>query len=51
MAASTAAEDETDLHKVSCSLELFEAYVRGYLSECGDSLTAKEIEMLPFALS
>lgn len=47
--ASTAAEDETDLHKVSCSLELFEAYVRGYLSECGDSLTAKEIEMLPFA--
>lgn len=47
--ASTAAEDETDLHKVSCSLELFEAYVRGYLSECGDSLTAQEIEMLPFA--
>lgn len=47
--ASTAAEDETDLRRVSCSLELFEAYVRGYLSECGSSLTDKEIEMLPFS--
>ena len=45
--ASTAAEDETDLDKVSCSMELFELYTKGFLQECGDKLTAKEIEMLP----
>ena len=33
--ASTAAEDETDLDKVSLSLELFEAYTVGYLSNSG----------------
>jgi Ser/Thr protein kinase RdoA (MazF antagonist) len=32
--ASTAAEDERDLNKVSMSLELFEAYAQGYLSNC-----------------
>ena len=47
--ASTAAEDETDLGKVSCDLPLFEAYTRGFLSQCGDRLTAKERELLPFA--
>ena len=45
--ASTAAEDETDVSKVSLSLELYEAYARGYLAGCGASLTEKEIEMLP----
>ena len=29
--ASTAAEDEQDLSKVSCSMELFEIYVKGFL--------------------
>ncbi len=47
--ASTAAEDETDLGKVSCDLQLFEAYTRGFLSQCGDRLTARERELLPFA--
>ena len=41
--ASTAAEDEVDLSKVSLSLELFEAYVAGFLSSCGDSLTRCEL--------
>ena len=46
-AESTAAEDETDLSKVSCSMELYELYVRGFLEGCAGSLTQKEIELLP----
>ena len=45
--ASTAAEDERDLDKVSCSLELFELYTKGFIEGCGGELTAKEIELLP----
>lgn len=45
--ASTAAENETDLSKVSMSLELFELFAKGFLEECGDSLTDLEIETLP----
>lgn len=45
--ASTAAEDETDLEKVSCDLNLFELYVEGFLKGCDGSLTQKEIELLP----
>ncbi|MEG2251423.1 MAG: aminoglycoside phosphotransferase family protein, partial [Clostridia bacterium] len=44
--ASTAAEDEKDLSKVSVSLGLFEAYVNGFLSACGKRLTRSEIETL-----
>ena len=47
--ANTAAEDERDLSKVSLSLELFEFYVKGYLSEAGASLTEREINYLPFS--
>ena len=47
--ASTASEDEKDLSKVSMSLELFKTYTLGYLSTAGESLTAKEIEYLPFS--
>ncbi len=47
--ANTAAEDETDLSKVSLDLELFEYYVRGYLSEAGGALTEREIRYLPFS--
>lgn len=45
--ASTAAEDETDLSKVEMSMEMYEAFTEGFLSACGDRLTAKEIETLP----
>ncbi len=45
--ASTATEDERDLSKVSCSMELYEAYLEGFLEGCHGSLTAKEIETLP----
>lgn len=45
--ASTAAEDEKDLTLVSCSMDLYEAYVKGFLEGCGHSLTRAEKEMLP----
>ena len=45
--ASTAAEDEQDLSKVSCDMDLFDIYAKGYIEGCGGKLTKKEIEMLP----
>lgn len=45
--ASTAAEDEQDLSKVSCSMELFEIYVKGFLEGCAGRLTQREVELLP----
>ncbi len=47
--ANTAEEDEKDVSKVSLNLELFEEYVRGYLSSAGKSLTPCEVEYLPFS--
>ena len=43
--ANTAAEDEKDLTKVTLSLEMFEAFVKGYLSEA--KLGQRERELLP----
>lgn len=45
--ASTGAEDERDLDKISCDLHLFELYVKGYIEGCKGSLTEMELEMLP----
>ena len=45
--ANTAAEDETDLSKVSINLDLYEIYVKGYLEGCKGSLTQREVELLP----
>jgi len=45
--ASTAAEDEKDLSKVQLDLDLFEAYVKGFLEGCGGLLTEGEILLLP----
>lgn len=45
--ASTAEEDEQNLDKVSCDMELFAAYTRGFLEMCGAALTPAEIEALP----
>lgn len=47
--ANTAAEDEKDLSKVSLSLELFEAYTKGYLQSAGQALCALEKEYLTFS--
>ena len=46
---NTATDDEKDLSKVSCDLNLYEQYARGYLQECGKLLTPKELELLPHA--
>lgn len=45
--ASTGAEDEPDLSKVSCSMELFELYTKGFVEGCKGSLTEGELDMLP----
>ena len=45
--ANTAAEDERDLDKVQFSLEMYEAFVRGYLSEAGSVMGQRERELLP----
>lgn len=47
--ASSGAEDETDLDKIYCDMELFRAYTKGYLEAIGESITQKEIELLPFS--
>lgn len=44
-----AAEDEKDLSLVDFDLGLYEAFTKGYLSMCKDSLTKTEIELLPYA--
>lgn len=45
--ANTAAEDETDLSRVSLDLRLYEAYVKGFTEGCGPVMTARERELLP----
>lgn len=47
--ANPVAEDEKDLSKVYCDLELFEIYAKGFLEECGNTLTDNEIKMLAFS--
>ena len=44
--ASTAAEDEVDLAKVSCDLHLFEVYVKGFIEGCAGALTKTELDLL-----
>lgn len=45
--ANTAAEDETDLSKVSLDMELFELYAKGFIEGCGGRLTDAELDLLP----
>lgn len=45
--ASTADEDEQDLSLVSCDMDLYELYVKGFLKGCGRQLTEQEILLLP----
>lgn len=45
--ASTGAEDERDLSKISCDLHLYEIYVKGFVEGCGGALTETELDMLP----
>ncbi|MBR4116750.1 MAG: aminoglycoside phosphotransferase family protein [Clostridia bacterium] len=45
--ASTAAEDEKDLNKVSMDINLFEIYTKGFIKGCGGQLPKDEIMLLP----
>lgn len=45
--ANTAEEDEGDISRVSCDLELFRAFADGFLEKTARSLTETEIEILP----
>lgn len=45
--ASTAAEDERDLSKVWCDMDLYECYVEGFLKGCEGKLLPSEVELLP----
>lgn len=46
--ANTGEEDDKDLSKVSLDIDIYKAYLEGYLSETKDVLTEKELEYLPF---
>jgi Ser/Thr protein kinase RdoA (MazF antagonist) len=46
---NTAKDDEKDLSKVSCDLNLYEQYAKGYLEVCANILTKEELELLPYA--
>lgn len=45
--ASTGEEDESDLSKVSLSLELFDLYAKGFIQAAEGSLTKAELDMMP----
>ncbi len=47
--ASSAAEDETDLEKVKIRLDMFEAYVKGFVGAVKDDMTDAEKELLAFS--
>lgn len=45
--ASTGAEDEPDLSRVSCDLELFDMFTKGFIEGCQNKLTERELELMP----
>jgi len=47
-AASTAAEDETDLSKVTIDMELYELFTGGFVSAAKGLLSERELELLPW---
>ena len=46
-ACSTAAEDETDLAKISLDMDKFKAFTEGFVGKTAASLTKPELETLP----
>ena len=43
-------EDSEDLSKLIVNFDIFETYTKGYLSEMRNTLTKREIELLPFSV-
>ena len=48
--AAMTKEDEVDYTKAGIDLDVYEAYVNGFLDGTGNSLTEKEAELLPFSV-
>ena len=46
--AATAKEDEADLNKVNFNLENYKSFAAGFLSGSNNTLSQKEIELLPY---
>jgi len=46
---NTAKDDEKDLSKVGCNLDMYQAYASGWLKSCGAILTEEELNLLPYA--
>lgn len=45
-AANVAAEDETDISRISVNLPIFEAFAKGFLKELKDTISVNEIQLL-----
>lgn len=48
--AASGAEDEKDLDKIWFDVEKFEQFTKGFVSEMRESITEKEIELLPMSV-
>ena len=48
--ASTAAEDEPDVSKISLNMELFRLFTKGFVEEISNALTKDEIHYLPLGV-
>ncbi len=48
--ASSGAEDEKDLSKIYCRMDNYEAFTRGFVETLGDTLTPREVALLPFSV-
>ncbi len=47
--ANTTTEDDKNVNNVSLDLNLYEQYVRGFLTSAGNSLVEEEVKLLPFS--
>ena len=47
--ANNGDEDDLDLGRVFCRMDLFEEFTRGYIEELGASMTEREFELMPAA--
>lgn len=48
--ASSGPEDEKDLDKIYFVMPVYEAFTKGFLEEAGETMTAKERELLPWSI-
>ena len=48
--ANAGDEDERDLSKIYFRMDCFREFTRGFIEELGDTLTPREIELLPFSV-